>query len=191
MKIGYARVSTEEQSLQLQLDALTQAGCTRIFKDHGISGVSQHRKGLDQALQTLKKGDVLIVWKLDRLGRSLRFLIDLIEELGNKEVGFQSLSDGINTTTPGGELVFHVIGAIAQFERSLISERTRAGMVSARNKGTHLGRPFALTEQQILCAYDNIANGKATIKDMALKFGCAKDTLTRGLKRLGLEERGG
>lgn len=187
MKIGYARVSTEEQSLQLQIDALTEVGCEKIFRDRGVSGVAQQRKGLDRARKYLKKGDVLIVWKLDRLGRSLRFLIDLIEELGGKEVGFQSLSDGINTTTPGGELVFHVIGAIAQFERSLISERTRAGMHAARRKGQHVGRPFALTDKQIMRAHEKIVKENATITELVRKLGCTKDTLARGIKRLGLE----
>ena len=187
MKIGYARVSTEDQSLQLQLDALQQAGCEKVFKDHGVSGALSDRKGLDQALRAINTGDVLLVWKLDRLGRSLRFLIDLIEDLREKEIGFQSLSDGINTTTPGGELVFHIIGAIAQFERSLISERTRAGMESARKQGKHVGRPHLLSEEQVAVAHTRIIAGRSTISRMASSLGCSCDTLTRAFSRFGLD----
>jgi DNA invertase Pin-like site-specific DNA recombinase len=116
MKIGYARVSTDEQNLHLQRDALKKAGCKKIVTDKGVSGNSNNRDGLDRAIKQIKKGDVLVVRKLDRLGRSLSFLIELIEGLRDKGAGFQSLSDGINTTTAGGKLVFHIMGALAEFE---------------------------------------------------------------------------
>ncbi len=114
MKIGYARVSTDDQNLHLQRDALKKAGCKKIVADKGVSGNSTQRDGLDRALKQLKKGDVLVVWRLDRLGRSLRHLIELIATLREKGVGFQSLSDGISTTTAGGQLVFHIMGALAE-----------------------------------------------------------------------------
>ena len=114
MKIGYARVSTDEQNLHLQRDALKKAGCDKLVTDKGVSGNSSKRDGLDRAITQIQKGDVLVVWKLDRLGRSLSFLIELIEGLRNKGAGFQSLSDGINTITPGGKLVFHIMGGYCQ-----------------------------------------------------------------------------
>ncbi len=126
IKIGYARVSTDDQNLDLQMDALHKVGCEKIFTDHGVSGISVNRVGLSQAIAAVGAGDVLVVWKLDRLGRSLSFLIELIEKLRNDQAGFESLSDGINTTTAGGKLVFHILGALAEFERPLISERSKA-----------------------------------------------------------------
>ena len=126
-KIGYARVSTNEQNLDMQLDALRAAGCDQIFQDEGISGAKIERDGLTQAFGALRESDILILWKLDRLGRSLGFLCDRIERFGNNGIGFQSLTDGIDTTTSGGKLVFHIMGALAEFERSLIGERTKAG----------------------------------------------------------------
>ncbi|WP_144157933.1 recombinase family protein [Paraburkholderia sp. BCC1885] len=148
MKIGYARVSTEDQSLDLQTTALVSAGCARLFSDHGISGSEFSRPGLKCALDTLSSGDTLVVWRLDRLGRSLRKLVELIEELGKRNIEFVSLTECINTTSSGGVLVFHVMAALAQFERSLISERTRAGMAAARNRGQHLGRRRSLSPEQ-------------------------------------------
>ncbi|NDY73867.1 recombinase family protein [Desulfobacter hydrogenophilus] len=132
MKIGYARVSTDEQNLDLQIDALTAAGCETIYTDDGISGIAKERDGLSQALSAIGKGDVIIVWKLDRLGRSLGFLCNLIERFKTQGAGFQSLTDGIDTTTTGGKLVFHIMGALAEFERDLISERTKAGMTAIK-----------------------------------------------------------
>jgi DNA invertase Pin-like site-specific DNA recombinase len=149
MKIGYARVSTEDQNLDLQMDALKKAGCEKIFTDHGVSGISVNRTGLSQALAAVGAGDVLVVWKLDRLGRSLSFLIELIEKLRNDRAGFESISDGINTTTAGGKLVFHILGALAEFERALISEQSKAGMRAARQRGKHLDRPAKLNREQV------------------------------------------
>jgi len=134
MKIGYARVSTEEQNLDLQLDALQNAGCEKIYRDVGISGIQINRHGLDEAMASLQEGDTLIVWRLDRLGRSLHHLIETINDLKDRGIGFTSLNEAINTNTAGGELLFHVMGALAQFERRLISERSRAGMAAAEKR---------------------------------------------------------
>ncbi len=148
MLIGYARISTTDQSLDLQLDALCKAGCSVIFEDAGISGVKSKRPGLDKLLKRLNQGDVLVVWKLDRLGRSVKHLIELTSVLEARGVGFQSLSDAIDTSTAGGRLYFHLIGAFAEFERNLISERTKAGMAAAKARGVRLGRPKKLSQEQ-------------------------------------------
>ncbi|WBO58473.1 recombinase family protein [Acidocella sp. MX-AZ03] len=140
-KIGYARVSTDEQNLSLQIDALKAVGCEKIFSDQGISGSLASRPNLNRALRTLRPGDKLVVWRLDRLGRSLVNLIQLLDQLGEKGVRFHSLNENIDTTSSGGRLVFHMMAALAEFERTLISERTRAGMAAARAKGKHVGRP--------------------------------------------------
>ena len=150
MKLGYARVSTIDQSLDLQLDALKAAGCDEIFSDHGISGNTFSRKGLNQILSTLKSGDLLIVWKLDRLGRSLRFLTKFIDSLKQQGIGFKSLTDGIDTTSTNGLLVFHIMASLAEFERSLISERTKEGMKAAKTRGVHVGRPKKISDKQIV-----------------------------------------
>src|SRR5215211_452294 len=134
MQIGYARVSTDDQNLDLQRDALEKAGCERIFTDR-VTGTKAERKGLTEALSHLRSGDTLIVWRLDRLGRSLRHLIDTITELNARGVGFKSLTENIDTTTSGGKLVFHIFGALAEFEREIIRERTQAGLQSARSRG--------------------------------------------------------
>lgn len=141
MRVGYARVSTEEQSLDLQLDALKRDGCERVFHDHGLSGAMVSRPALEAALKSLRFGDVLVVWKLDRLGRSLAHLISIIVSLEGRGVGFRSISEAIDTTSASGRLLFHIMGALAEFERTLISERTRAGMEAARARGVHVGRP--------------------------------------------------
>jgi len=131
MKIGYARVSTDEQNLNLQLDALHAVGCEEIFQDAGISGARTKRPGLDRAMRTLSEGDTLVVWRLDRLGRSMQHLVSIIHEFGEKCIGFQSLSESIDTTTASGELYFHLMSALAQFERRLTAERCKAGMEAA------------------------------------------------------------
>ncbi|MDN7592150.1 recombinase family protein [Burkholderia seminalis] len=148
MKIGYARVSTHEQNLALQIDALRLAGCRTIFTDQGKSGSGFSRPGLDQALQHLRPGGTLVVWRLDRLGRSLPKLVDLVAYLGRHNFKFESLAEAISTDSSCGMLVFHMMGALAQFERALISERTRAGMAAARARGVKLGRRPALTPSQ-------------------------------------------
>ena len=184
MKIGYARVSKDEQDLCLQLDALQAAGCEIIFRDEGMYGASTKRPGLMDAIKALKPGDVLTVWRLDRLGRSLPHLIELLAKIGQADAGFRSITESIDTTTAGGKLVFHVIGAIAEFERSLISERTKAGMKAARRRGKAVGRPVALTPERLDMARRLVAEGKgrATVARM---IGVGSATLRRGLNAAG------
>src|SRR6266851_1863285 len=148
MLIGYARVSKHEQNLDLQLDALKAAGCEKIFTDK-ITSLKEERKGLNEALAFVRSGDVLVVWKLDRLGRTLRHLIDLVAEFNKKGIGFKSLKETIDTTTSTGKLVFHFFGALAEFERDIIHERTRAGLEAARARGRSGGRPKSLPPQQV------------------------------------------
>ncbi len=144
MKFGYARVSTDDQKLDLQLDALTKAGCNAIFKDEGVSGAKTERPGLTAMLQNAQPGDTIIVWKLDRLGRSLMHLAKLAERFEREGIQLRSLSDAIDTSTSGGKFYFHMMCALAQFERDLISERTREGMKAARARGVRLGRPVSI-----------------------------------------------
>lgn len=141
LKVGYARVSTDIQRMDLQMDALKNAGCNFIFTDHGISGATVERPGLRQAMDMLQKGDTLIVWRLDRLGRSLVNLVEHVNGLGKQGIEFRSLTESIDTSSSGGKLLFHMIAALAEFERSLISERTKAGMAAAKLRGKHVGRP--------------------------------------------------
>lgn len=148
MKVGYARTSTTEQKLDLQIDALEQAGCEKVFTDYGISGSTSARPGLDEALEYARKGDVLVIWKLDRLGRSLSHLLEVIEGLKERGVQFASVQDGFDTSTAAGKMVFSVIGAMAEYERNLIRERTMAGLASARARGRMDGRPKKLEEGQ-------------------------------------------
>ena len=182
MKIGYARVSTEEQNLGLQRDALGATGCEVVYQDEGVSGITVARDGLAQALGALGEGDVLVVWKLDRLGRSLGFLCELVERLGKQGAGFQSLTDGIDTTTNSGKLVFHIMGALAEFERTLIRERTRAGMKAAKKRGKHVGRPRALSPAQVQHMYELLAAGK-TQREVAALLGVSANTVGRTMKR--------
>src|SRR6266550_561356 len=144
MLIGYARVSTQDQTVNLQKDALEKIGCAKIFTDI-ISGATTERQGLDEALSYVREGDTLVVWKLDRLGRSLKHLIETITNLNNRKIGFKSLTENIDTTTSGGKLIFHFFGALAEFERDLIRERTNAGLQAARARGRKGGRPKAKT----------------------------------------------
>jgi DNA invertase Pin-like site-specific DNA recombinase len=182
MKIGYARVSTDEQHLGLQRDALETAGCEVIYQDEGISGIAKERRGLAQALAALRAGDTLVVWKLDRLGRSLGFLCELVEQLGKQGAGFQSLTDGMDTTTHSGKLVFHIMGALAEFERDLIRERTRAGMKAAKKRGKHVGRPRALSPAQVQHMRELLDAGK-TQREVAELLGVSANTVGRELKR--------
>ncbi len=181
MKIGYARVSTREQNLDLQIDALKAAGCEKIFTDKGISGVQIERDGLTQALLCVGEGDTLIVWKLDRLGRSLSFLIDTIKYFGEQGRGFQSLQDGINTESQTGKLVFNIMAVLAEFEHDLIRERTIAGIEAARQRGKKLGRPQSLSKEQITFARRTVRSGKETIGGMASVLGVHRNTLRRAI----------
>src|ERR687896_82162 len=151
MLIGYARVSTHDQTLALQQDALTKAGCNKIFTDKA-SGAKTERKGLDEALNYVRKGDTLVVWRLDRLGRSLPHLITTLTALEERGIGFKSLTENIDTTTSGGKLIFHIFGALAEFERNLIRERTQAGLQAARARGRKGGRPKSLTGKKTAMA---------------------------------------
>jgi len=148
MLVGYTRVSTQDQTLNLQKDALEKIGCTRIFTDTA-SGAKTERKGLEDALNYVREGDILVVWRLDRLGRSLKHLIETITELNRKGIGFKSIQENIDTTTSGGKLVFHIFGALAEFERDIIRERTQAGLTAARARGRKGGRPKALTPKTV------------------------------------------
>lgn len=183
MLIGYARVSTDEQNLAMQLDALRAAGCEQIFRDEGVSGAATDRRELSRMLSALAAGDVLVVWKLDRLGRSLAHLLQIIAGLEAEAVGFRSLSEAIDTTTASGRLLFHVMGAIAEFERSLISERTSAGMAAAKARGQHLGRERKLTDEDARWAQAVIATGSMTPKTAAEYLGVSVSTLYRSLRR--------
>ncbi|MCD1624332.1 recombinase family protein [Citromicrobium bathyomarinum] len=140
-KIGYARVSRADQRLDLQLDALREAGCDPIFADEGLSGAKRNRPEFDQAIAALREHDTLVVWKIDRMSRSLRHLVDIMDDLTQRGCHFESLTDKIDTSTPMGLFTYNLLGSIAQLERSLISERTKAGLESARKRGVRLGRP--------------------------------------------------
>ena len=176
--IGYARVSTDEQNPALQFDALDRAGCKRIFTDCA-SGARTNRPSSEETLGVLKKGDTLVVWKLDRLGRSLSHLITLISELEVRGVAFRSLSEAIDTGTAGGRLLFHVMGALAEFERTLISERTRAGMASAKSRGAVLGRPPKLSSDKIASAQRSLARNGRSVGEVATGLAVSRSTLRR------------
>ncbi|MFK7735150.1 MAG: recombinase family protein [Pirellulaceae bacterium] len=176
MLIGYARVSTHDQSLDLQKDALRKAGCEKIIVDIG-SGSRQDRSGIDQLREVLRKDDVLVVWRLDRLGRSLKHLIALIEELDEMGVGFQSITETIDTTSPSGRLFCHIIFSLAEFERNLIAERTKAGLAAARARGTLGGRPKKLNKTQQKLLRELYAGKKHSLKEICEMFGISKTTL--------------
>jgi DNA invertase Pin-like site-specific DNA recombinase len=181
MLIGYARVSTTDQTLDLQKDALEKAGCSRIFTDTA-SGAKAERIGLDEALNYVRPGDTIVVWRLDRLGRSLRHLIETITGLNNRGVGFKSITESIDTTTSGGKLIFHIFGALAEFERDIIRERTQAGLNAARARGRLGGRPKALTPkkaQQALTLYNDKTN---TIDEICKTLNISRATLYRYIK---------
>lgn len=182
MNIGYARVSTEEQNLDLQLQGLEAAGCVKVFKDHGLSGEARERPGLASALARAKDGDVLVVWKLDRLGRSLPHLVEIIDALRQAGVGFRSLQEQIDTTSAGGRFYLHILAALAEFEREMISERTKAGMAAARRNGKHVGRPRKLTDAQIARARAMIDSGGETRASVATMLDVDVTTLSRALR---------
>jgi len=180
MLIGYARVSTYEQTLNLQKDALEKAECRKIFTDTA-SGAKIERKGLEEALNYVRKGDTLVVWRLDRLGRSLPHLIATMTALEERSIGFKSLTENIDTTTSGGKLIFHIFGALAEFERNLIKERTTAGLVAARARGKKGGRPKALTVQKRSIAQELYDTGHP-IMDICRTLKISRATLYRALK---------
>jgi DNA invertase Pin-like site-specific DNA recombinase len=181
MLVGYARVSTTDQTLALQQDALTKAGCTRIFTDTA-SGAQTERKGLAEALDYVRIGDSLVVWKLDRLGRSLKDLITRITELNDRKIGFKSLIEQIDTTTSGGKLIFHIFGALAEFERDIIRERTNAGLAAARARGKLGGRPKALSQEKIKLARKLYADTSTSVAEICKMLGISRHTLQRYVK---------
>jgi len=178
--IGYARVSTQDQSTNLQLDALNKAGCTRVFSE-SASGAQRDRPELARALDYMRPGDTLVVWKLDRLARSLKQLIETVESLEGKGIGFRSLTESIDTTTAGGKLTFHIFAALAEFERSMIRERTRAGLDAARARGRVGGRPRSLTDKDLEMAKTLLANPDITVEEVAARLSVAPATLYRYL----------
>ena len=179
--IGYARVSTNDQDPALQLDALRDAGVKRVFEDRGMSGVKTERPGLTQALAFLREGDTLVVWRLDRLGRSMTHLLETIGKLEAEEIGFRSLTENIDTTTPTGRLVFHIFGALGQFERDLIRERTKAGLRAAAARGRKGGRPKVVTDDKLSRARAYIDQG-LTVREAASRVKVGKSTLYDALR---------
>jgi DNA invertase Pin-like site-specific DNA recombinase len=179
MKIGYARVSTTDQTLAPQTDVLTEARCEKLFTDIA-SGARTHRPGLDKAVEFCREGDTLVVWKLDRMGRSMSHLIEIIQQLETRGVGFQSLTENIDTATPGGRLIFHLFGALAEFERDLIRERVQAGLKSARARGRKGGRPPVPEEIQSM-AKALIADKSLSVKQICDRLGIAKSTFNNML----------
>jgi DNA invertase Pin-like site-specific DNA recombinase len=181
--IGYARVSTTEQHLHLQQDALVQAGCPKIFTDT-ISGAKLERKGLAEALHYIRQGDTLVVWRLDRLGRSLKDLIERITDLHNRNIGFKSLTENIDTTTSGGKLIFHIFGALAEFERDIIKERTNAGLTAARVRGRLGGRPRSSLseEKKLLMAKQMHDNKELPVREICKALGIPRSTFYKYMK---------
>ena len=185
MLIGYARVSTHDQNLKLQHDALTKAGCNKIFQDT-ISGSRSERPGLTQTLDVLRENDTLVVWKLDRLGRSVKQLVDLVTRLHNQGIHFKSLTDSIDTSTPSGRFFFHVMASLAEMERELIVERTRAGQEAARQLGRIGGRKPKMTNSKTASARKLLASGVPP-RDVARNFNVSIPTLYRWIPASTLE----
>src|SRR5256886_16295322 len=189
MNIGYARVSTQDQTLNLQKDALEKIDCKKIFTDTA-SGVKAERKGLDEALEYVREGDTLVVWRLDRLGRSLKHLIETITKLNNRKIGFKSIQENIDTTTSGGKLVFHIFGALAEFERDIIKERTQAGLQAARARGRLGGRPKVTTlntPKKISLAQSLYDDKNNTIDEICKTLNISRATLYRYIKTEGVK----
>ena len=182
MLIGYARVSTEDQNLNLQRDALEKYGIDkdRIYEEHK-SGTKANRPELLACLRSLREGDVLVVWRLDRLGRSLSDLIKITNDLGERKIGLVSLNEKIDTTSAGGRFIFHVFGAVAQFERDLVSERTKAGLKAARDRGKRGGRPPSLKPRDVRMIKTLLKDKRNTQGDIAKRFGVSRATVQREL----------
>src|SRR3954462_3837166 len=181
MLVGYARVSTTDQTLALQQDALQKAGCTKIFTDTA-SGAQTEREGLTEAITYVRAGDTLVVWKLDRLWRSLKGLIERITQLNDRKIGFRSITENIDTTTSGGKLIFHIFGALAEFERDIIRERTNAGLEAARARGKLGGRPPALSPEKIKLARKLYADTSTSVAEICKMLGISRHTLQRYVK---------
>ena len=184
MLVGYARVSTQDQTLNLQKDALEKLGCNKIFTDTA-SGAKAERIGLEEALEYVREGDTLVVWRLDRLGRSLKHLIETITELNNRKIGFKSIQENIDTTTSSGKLFFHIFGALAEFERDIIRERTQAGLQAARARGRKGGRPKAKalnTPKKITLAQSLYNDKNNTVDEICKTLNISRATLYRYIK---------
>jgi DNA invertase Pin-like site-specific DNA recombinase len=188
MLIGYARVSTDDQNLDLQRDALEKLGCEKIYTDQQ-SGASTERLGLAGVLETARRGDTLVVWRLDRLGRSLKQLIYLVEKLDQRGIGLRSVQENIDTTTSGGRLVFHLFGALAEFERNVIRERTQAGLAAARARGRQGGRPKRLSPHQRELLLRLHQERRHSIAEICQILGISKSTLYNYLAEPGIEAR--
>lgn len=182
MLIGYARISTQDQSLDLQVDNLKKTGCEKIFSDIA-SGAKSERPGLNEALNYARKGDVIVVWKLDRLGRSIKHLIEIVNNLKEKEIGFKSLQENIDTTTVGGKLIFHIFASLAEFEREIIRERTKAGLEAARARGKLGGRPKSLDKNEIKMLVQLHSDPAIEIDDICKQFDISRPTMYRYLKK--------
>ncbi|HZK24044.1 MAG TPA: recombinase family protein, partial [Oscillospiraceae bacterium] len=187
MHIGYARVSTQDQNSDLQIDALKQAGCEQIFNEKK-TGRTLQRPELEACLRSLRKGDTLVVWRLDRLGRSLKDLVETVSALEERGVGFKSLTESIDTTSAGGRLVFHLFGALAEFERNLISDRTKAGLAAARARGRKGGRRPKMSAADVKKAAAMLQDPSITKAEVAKHFDVSRVTLNASLKREGYPE---
>ncbi len=188
MKIGYARVSTREQNLSLQMDALNREGCKRIFQEK-ISGAKADRPELRKMIDQLREGDVIVTWKLDRLGRSIRDLINLVNEIQDKGAGLKSLNDSIDTTTPQGKLTFHLFASLAEFERDIIRERTKAGLEAARARGRKGGRPKGLSKEaqdKAMVAETLYKQGEMSVTEICKHLNIARSTLYKYLRHRGV-----
>ena len=183
MIIGYARVSTNDQNPELQVDALKKAGAEQVFQEK-FTGTLRERPELSQCLRMLRPGDVLVVWKLDRLARSLKDLVEIVQDLQDRGIGFKSLTESIDTTSSGGRLVFHIFGALAEFERDLIRERTIAGLQAARARGRKGGRKPAMSDTDTKKAAAMLLDPNITKKEVAEHFGVSRTTLNKSLLRL-------
>ena len=181
MKIGYSRISTSDQSFDLQTDALNKEDCDQIFSDMA-SGAKTDRPGLEEALSFLRGDDTLVVWKLDRLGRSLKHLIEVVNTLKERGIYFKSIQESIDTSTSGGKLIFHVFGALAEFERDIIRERTMAGLKAARARGRKGGRPNVMDEKMVAMAKILMADKSNSVSDVCKTLGVSRSTLYRCLK---------
>lgn len=176
MKIGYARTSTQDQNLDLQIDALQQLGCERIYQEK-ISSVKDNRPELENCLKALRAGDTLYIWRLDRLGRSLKHLVQLINQLQDMDCSLVSIKENIDTSTPTGKLTFHIFASLAEFERDLICERTKAGLLSARARGRLGGRPQKLSEKEKSMIRQLMKDRNNSASDIAKRFGVSRATV--------------
>jgi len=183
MIIGYARVSTDDQKLDLQKDALIKAGCEKIFEDHGFSGIQKDRPGLNEAISCLKEGDVLVVWKLDRLGRGLADLVLTLDDFGSKGIHFKAIADGIDTTTPTGHFLFGLLAVLAHEERKTIIKRTKAGLEAARRRGIKLGRPKKINAERYEVVQQLLKDGKKTVPEIAHILKVTRQTVYNAMKQ--------